>query len=551
MTHFRYLLLAVVLTAIPDRARADEEEAELARYDERTLKDAGIGGDGPALLTFFRNRTLSAGDLRTIQQLIVQLGNEDFEAREVASKKLADHGSSVLPYLRPATNHKDAEVSRRAKEIIAEIEAGPGPALPMAAARQLIRVKLEGAVAVLVNYLPFADDANVGDNVMDAIAVLTPRTGPFDAVLNAALKDPQAMKRAAAGFVLGRRQEEELRREVRKLLTDKEATVRFRAALGLLAGRDKSALPTLIELATEPAGDLTWQAEDALVRLAGGYPPEMPYGDTEPLRKARRERWQSWWTANETKVDLARIEERTRFLNYTLVPEMHANKVWEIGSDGKTVLWEVNVPGCPIDAHVLPGGRFLVAELNAHQVTERDLKGNVLWTHKINTPIACRRLPNGHTFIGTNHSLHVFTRDHNEVMKYEAEPGFFIHSVQWLANGHLVCVSMEGAVREIDAAGKVVRTVPLPIRGSWSGVEGVPGGNYLAVNNAQGKVLEVDSAGKVVWEYTTPGACYASRLPNGNTLVVSNHAGLLEITRERKVVWERKLTTSLWRAHRR
>src|SRR5262249_55209773 len=157
---------------------------------------------------------------------------------------------------------------------------------------------------------------------------------------------------------------------------------------------------------------------------------------------------------------------RSRFFNHTVVPEMHANKVWEIAADGKTTLWEITVPGCPIDAQVLPGGRVLVAELNAHQVTERDLKGNVLWTHKINTPIACARFPNGHTFIGTNHSLHVVTPEHQEVMKYVPEPGFFIHSVQRLRNGHMVCVSMDGAVREIDPAGKVVRTVPLPIRGS-------------------------------------------------------------------------------------
>src|SRR5262249_32663348 len=141
---------------------------------------------------------------------------------------------------------------------------------------------------------------------------------------------------------------------------------------------------------------------------------------------------------------------------------------------GKTTLWEVAVPGCPIDAQVLPGGRFLVAELNAHQVTERDRTGKILWEYKINTPIACKRLPNGYTFIGTNSSLHVITPDGKDVMTYKPEGGFFIHSVQRLDNGHMVCVSMEGAVREIDAAGKEVRTVPLPIRGSWSGVEGVP-----------------------------------------------------------------------------
>jgi hypothetical protein len=79
----------------------------------------------------------------------------------------------------------------------------------------------------------------------------------------------------------------------------------------------------------------------------------------------------------------------------------------------------------------------------------------------------------------------------------------------------------------------------------------VPGNHYLVVNNNQGKVLEVDRSGKVVWEYQTPGACYASRLPNGNTLVVSNRSGVLEVDRAGKTVWSRTIGTPLWRAHRR
>ena len=548
MTHLRCALSVVVLAAI-GMARADEA-AELAKFDEQVLKSAGIGTNGTDVLTFFRKRTLSADDLRTIPKLARQLGDNDFDQREGASKKLLDFGPPVVPLLRPVTNDDDAEVSRRAREIIAEIEGGPGPALPMAAARHLVRTKPDKAVSVLVHYLPFADDSGVIGEVLDALVTLTPKAEQADVVLKAALTDPVALKRAAGAFVLGRAKDEALRSEVRKLLADKDATVRFRAALGLLAGRDKAGVPPLIELATMAQGELTWQAEDALIRLADGYPDGIEIGDTDAARKVRRGVWTRWWEANANKVDLGKLEEEPRNLGYTLVPEMHANKVWEIGAGGK-VLWEAAVAGCPIDAQVLPGGRFLVAELNANQVTERDLTGKVLWEHKINTPIACLRLPNGHTFIGTNHSLHVVTPDHKEVMTYKAEEGFFIHSVQRLRNGHMVCVSMEGAIRELDTAGKVLRTVPLPTRGSWSGVEGAPGGHYLVANNSEGKVLEVDPAGKIVWEYQTAGACYASRLPSGNTLVVSNNRGIMEVTRDKKVVWEYKVSTSLWRAHRR
>jgi outer membrane protein assembly factor BamB len=214
-------------------------------------------------------------------------------------------------------------------------------------------------------------------------------------------------------------------------------------------------------------------------------------------------------------------------------------------------LWEVNNLECPIDAQALPGGRLLVAELNGHAVTERDRSGRVLWRHAVNTPIACQRLANGTTFIGTNHRFFIVGRDGKELTSYTPENGFFIHSLQRLRDGHVVCVSMEGMVREVDAAGKVVCSVALAIKGGWSGVEGAPGNHYLVVNNTQGKVLEVDRSGKTVWHYESPGVCYASRLTNGNTLVVSNRDGLIEVDRTGKTVWSRSVSTSLWRAHRR
>jgi hypothetical protein len=194
---------------------------------------------------------------------------------------------------------------------------------------------------------------------------------------------------------------------------------------------------------------------------------------------------------------------------------------------------------------------LLVAELNGNVVTERDRSGKVLWRHAIATPIACARLANGQTFIATNHRVLLVSRDGKEASIYNAENGFFIHSVQRLGSGHIVCISMEGTIREVDAAGKIVCSVPLSISGGWSGIEGLPGSRYLVVNNNQGKVLEVDRTGKILWEYQMPGACYASRLPNGNTLVVSNRSGLLEVDHGGKTVWSRTVATALWRAHRR
>src|SRR5260370_40691365 len=191
MSHPRFALTVLVLAAL-GTARADDA-AELAKYDESVLRDGGVGTNGADVLTFFRKRTLTPEDLVSIPKLIRQLGDNDFDMREAATRKLSDFGPPVVPLLRPATNDEDAEVSRRSKEIVAAISAR-GTALPMAAARHLARAKPDGAVPVLVQYVPFADDAaGVGEGV-DALGALTPKPDQADASLKAALKDPRALK---------------------------------------------------------------------------------------------------------------------------------------------------------------------------------------------------------------------------------------------------------------------------------------------------------------------------------------------------------------------
>jgi hypothetical protein len=536
-------VLALALVSLPPGRGADTE----AEVDEATLKDAGVGTDGPALLAYFRGRTLSPADLRHLQEMVRQLGSDRFQAREEASRELVKGGLAAAPFLKRALRDPDVEVARRASQALEEIEAGPGPGLPMAAARVLARRGPPGAAAALLAFLPFADDSSVEDEVAEALAVLAGRPGPADPALPAALANPLAVKRAAAACALGRSRDAADRDAVRRLLADREPKVRLGAARGLLAGRDREAVPALVALVSEGPAEVGALAEEFLLRLAGDRPPAMPADDSPGKRRAA---WAKWWADAGPGFDLARYDETPRQLGLTLVPEMHANKVWECGKDGKP-LWEIDGLQCPIDAQVLPGNRVLVAELNGNVVTERDRAGRVLWRHDVNTPIACERLANGQTFIATNHRAFVVNREGKEVSSYAPENGFFIHSVQRLRNGHVACVSMEGTIREVDAAGKEVCSVPLALKGGWSGIEGVPGNHYLVVNNSAGKVFEVDRAGKTVWEYAVGGACYASRLPNGHTLVVSNQAGLLEVDRGGKTVWSRTLATSLWRAHRR
>lgn len=137
-----------------------------------------------------------------------------------------------------------------------------------------------------------------------------------------------------------------------------------------------------------------------------------------------------------------------------------------------------------------------------------------------------------------------------------------------LASGnYLVCHEGDGAVREYDAAGKVVWEYKLELgdrpRSPGHGTEGhgvevfgairLTNGNTLVAGGNNNRVLEVTPSGQVVWKLDQkelPGVTLAwvttlHALPNGNIIVGNCHAGpdnpqLFEVTRDKKLVWSFK-----------
>jgi outer membrane protein assembly factor BamB len=121
-----------------------------------------------------------------------------------------------------------------------------------------------------------------------------------------------------------------------------------------------------------------------------------------------------------------------------------------------------------------------------------------------------------------------------------------------LANGHyLVPQLLDKVVREYTAEGKVIWEVKTPDM-PFTAIR-LDNGNTLIGCTLGHLVIEVDKDGKEVWRVTNddlPGkpindACGVQRLPNGNTVITSHHAGandvkLTEVTRDKKIVWSHK-----------
>ena len=539
------LFLLLPLLPGPAPSRADEPEVD---YDREMLKEHGLKAEGPALLDFFRGRTLDDAKRKKVQQLIRDLGHPRFAVRDKASKELAAFGPSVRKTLQEAVSSPDPEIASRARRCLEQIESGPGPGLPAAAARALKRLSAPQAAPVLLDYLPFADDLSVEEEVIGTLAVVGVRDGKPDPALVAAASDPNATKRSAAGFVLGRLDGADYRRAAKKLLDDREPWVRLRAAQGLIAGKQKEGVPALFALLNDVPAEATWQAEELLRRIAGEKAPLPATEDTPAAKKKYREAWAAWWEKDGPAVDLAKLPETPRLLGLTVGIEYNTNAVWEAGPDGKK-RWSVQADG-PMDAQVLPGDRVLVAEQNTRRVTIRDFKGSVLWEKKLaDEPINCQQLTNGNVWIGTRNDVLEVRKDGTEVYRHKISETY-MHAVRRLPNGHHVGLTNNGVIEEIDARGKKVRTVTMTHEGTWGDVDGLPGGRYLVANYGTGYIREVDSNGKALWTIQIGGACGVDRLPDGKYLVGCPSRSVI-VDRAGNVVWEAKSEGSVRRTHRR
>ncbi|MBI3412205.1 MAG: HEAT repeat domain-containing protein [Planctomycetes bacterium] len=207
-----------------------------ADVDEQILKAGGVPCDNEGLLKFFQLRSLKEGDQELLERLVKQLSSDVYKEREQATKDLLLRGPLALDLLLQAKKDTSLEVQRRVETLIKKID-GVGPELPVSAARLLAARKTPGALETLLNYVPYANDAWIEEEVLACVGRLAINGSKIDPILAAVLKDKISRRRAAAVYVLGRRGEIEARESVREYLNDSDAIVRERAAQALAGKR--------------------------------------------------------------------------------------------------------------------------------------------------------------------------------------------------------------------------------------------------------------------------------------------------------------------------
>src|SRR5262249_58156922 len=377
---------------------------------------------------------------------------------------------------------------------------------------------------VVLRFLPSADDGLLEDELLSALAVVGSPGGRIDPAVTAAVKASAPARRGAAAWVLGRSSRTEERAMARPLLTDRNPTVRFRAAQALLVAREKEAVPALAALLSDASPAIGWEVEEILFRLAGERAPAVALGEgSETERRRCREAWESWWRDQGGKLDLSKIELPDRRPGHAIFVcfegyQKGKGRVWEVGADGR-VVWQLDSITGASDVQVLSSNRILVSEYFGDPgVKERDLTGKVLWKHHFINTLACQRLPNGNTFIANVDELIELSPQGKPVFSFKRKDAAAIFCARKLRDGHYAYACQSGLMVELDGSGQTVRTFQAGLE--WCATfDALPNRHYLVPQCSTDKVVEFDRAGKVVWECHVPSANTAARLPYGRTLV--------------------------------
>jgi len=547
-------LLSVVVF-VQSREGLDKAD-DWASADEQILRDSKVGTDGPAVLRFLQQLSPDPQRLKDMQADVDRLGHESFVERRRAFERLASYGFAATSLLKQSATSSDPEIARSSQVLLSKLDNVPNDALYRAAVRTLGRQPPAGAFDWLVTQLPAVDSLPTMEAFVWSLHAMAKRDPALVPKLETLIGDPQPTRRSAAALALVLLQPDSPK--VRALLGDKVPTVRWHVAMQLArVAKDRSAIPVLIDLLPLLSASEQNAIDELFRHLAGKSAPDVSLGTQEQQNERLRDAWRTWWQQNQSTVDLKRLDEQAEELGYTLVLQVgfgHTmGEAVEYAADGKTPRWSVGNLNLPIDVQFLPRKkRVLIAEYSGHQVTERELSGEIRERWAIPQPIMCQRLPNGHTLIASRNQLVEFGPQQRKVFTL-ARPTGDIAAAGRTEGGVYVLITRDGTCEQFNSEGQKIKSFPVARPYQYSSMELLPN-NRMVMTHMNG-LAEYDLAtGKQTWMIAGHRTLTSvQRLKAGTYLVSSTSARrIMELDTEGKVIKEIVLENQIpWRAKRR
>ncbi len=537
----------------------------LAETDRLCLIEEKIPTDVPRLGSWLLARSPGEKEIAKLDQLIFQLGDEDFSRREQATKDLTAYGNRALASLRLALKSKDPEVKSRAQEALDQIEIGTSSLVQAAALRHFARQSLDlprgtgsGSDEIVLAFFRAGESAILIGAAREALAILSVKwNGPTDAVLEAIKSRPPALRGEILCALLEHRQPYAIQL-AKSLLTDPIPEIRARAAFALAySGSDLTALGTLfdhMETLDDPSFAL---AEDLGYRVGEpGTPAPFPMLNGND-RHQRVQGWKKWWESAKAKPLVLREPlTPTGPPGSTLVVMLDAGRIVDLDS-AKKPRYEIKDIQFPLDAQLLPGPRVLVAEHGANKVTERDSLGNILWAKGIDEPLVCQRLANGHTMIANIDGFVEVDHSGAEILRFRPKNDERLMKAQRRADGFTALVLQTSLGEEsrlvwLDRSLRERASFPVAVRTSGGRIDTLPGDEILLPELENNRIVRYDAKGKIVWMAELEQPVAAVKTPTGTILAnCKTLRGAVELNDQGKEIWSFQTDTRVTRAWRR
>lgn len=531
---------------------------ETATSDEEALKAAGLKPeDGPKLVEYLRQRTLSDIDQTKIAGIIKRFGGDDFDDRVRATEEIELYGAAAVGPLKAAEKDKDTdpEIVYRARVALKKMSKVPHTVVTAAAVRSIVKNKPEGAAGALIAFLPLADDETNADLIREGLITMAVKDGKAEPALIAALDDPSAVRRGAAylALILGGSTTERIRikdaypklREA--ILKEKDPEAKFIGLWNLLlTTQEKEFIPELIGLIPQAGRGRLWQLEDLLLQLNGAHPKDGRFlKSAESLGKAR-DVWLTWWKEKGGKIDFAKFDFKPTLLGFTDVIEMDyrgygQGRIVSLGPDMKEK-WRISGINNPTDLMFFSNDRILVVESNMNQVSERSSNGTIQKKHNIyQQPLNIQKSSEGGMLVVCRNRLVDLDKDWNQRSEYP-RPNFDVMTGLRLPKGDILCItnSFQGAnCIRLDSKLKETNKTYTLGRIQYNQSMDVVDDEKILVCELD-RVAEYDlKTGNQTWKYdcTAPSCC--QRLTNGNTLItLLNSNQVIEIDPSGETVWD-------------
>lgn len=546
----------VVIGRIKDKKSNSENGV---KSDSDILKSVNLkADDATSLVNYFKTRTLTDDQMKSISAAIKKMGDEKYRERESASKVVVQFGAAALGPLKTAiATEPDAEIVFRSEEARRQIETISQASVAIAAARTLAKLKPADAATTLLAFLPTADSEAVAEEIQLALTALATRNGQPEPALISALSDSATPRRLAASVALveGGLNPEVLAKIKSMLAVEKDVEVKFSTIVSLVAkAKEKDSVPMLISLIPEIARGRVWQTEDLLLQMAGDKAPKTKFGKTKESLEKYRDDWMKWWTEIGSKSDLAGFQYKPRTDGSILLVEWNQQNpsIGQVTILGANLKEKVKLTGLaqPIDAVTLPGNRLAIAEQNQSRVTIRNYSNEILNTIQVNQPISLQLLPNGKLFVGMRNGCAEYDLAGKKGFSYDrANNNYDVMGCRRMPSGETILFvnsDQKNNCLRIDKDGKEVGK-PFALGQAYyqPAIEGVSNDEFFVTDyNKISKYSLKDN--KSNWTHNANGVTSLQKLPNGNLLyVLQNNNKIVELTPEKEEVWDYQVTTGL------